>query len=178
MDRNTGASGSPRQIHQRAATRGHDLLRTRTGVGAEIIDQYHLARTQCGRQHLLQIRGKRQPINATRNDQGWTHPLSAQGGNRGRVDRRIARHRSHRTLPDWCPGVGRGQIQIAADFINHDDLAGIEVGLLECKQRACPPIAFTGNYGLFFRDQPRRRIARAMVQELSEVPWSSFHWAA
>lgn len=63
----------------------------------------------------------------------------------------------------------RCHVQIAADLVNHDNLACIPFGLLKRKCGAFPGITFGGDQGLFLRDQPRRRMARAMVQELRGV---------
>jgi len=74
--------------------------------------------------------------------------------------------------------MGRVHIQIAAELIEHHQIGRIKGRLLECKQRTRPRIAFGGDQCLFFRDQPKRRMARAMVQALRVVPWSAFHWVA
>ena len=64
----------------------------------------------------------------------------------------------------------RGQVQVAADLVNYDDLRRIQLGLLEGKCGTLPGITFGSDQRLFFRDQPIRRIARARVQVLSDVP--------
>ena len=66
--------------------------------------------------------------------------------------------------------MGWVQIQIAAEFVQHHQVGRIQGGLLERKGGACPGIAFGRDQSLFFRDQPRRRIARPIVQVLSGVP--------
>jgi len=91
-------------------------------------------------------------------------------GNRGGIERCIARCAGEGTFAHWRPSVRWREVQIAADLINHHDLRRIEIGLLERKCGAEPGIAFGSNQRLFFRDQPIRRIARARVQVLNEVP--------
>jgi hypothetical protein len=66
--------------------------------------------------------------------------------------------------------MGWGHVEIAADFVNDHDLGSIQIGLLHGKRGAHPPIAFSSDYRLFFRDQHNRRMARAIVHVLSEVP--------
>ena len=91
-------------------------------------------------------------------------------GNCGGIDWRIAWYACHGTFAERSPSVRWGQVQIATHLVNHDDLGRIQVGLLERKCGALPGITFGGDQGLFLRDQPRRRIARARVHGLSRVP--------
>lgn len=94
----------------------------------------------------------------------------AERGNRGGIEWRIAWCSCARTLADGSPSVGWSQIQVAAYLVNHDDLAGIKLGLFKRKYGALPGITFRGDQRLFLRDQPIRRSARPNVQALSCVP--------
>ena len=159
-----------RQIHQSTATGGHNRLGPGAGVGAEVIGNDDLAEAQGGGQDPCQIGCKRHPIAATHHDHGGSHAGRRDRSNRGRIDRGVAWDGGDRPCAHRGPRMGRGHVQITANFVNDDQLRGIEIGLLHGKRGARPWIAFGGDYRLFFRDQPSRRMARAIVHELSVVP--------
>jgi hypothetical protein len=71
--------------------------------------------------------------------------LMSERGNRGGIERRIAWRSCQRTFAHRSPSVRRGQVQVAADLVNHDDLGRIKVGLLERKCGALPGITFGGD---------------------------------
>ena len=136
----------------------------------QIIDQHYLAWLQRRRQDLGEIGLERQPIHTAFHHQCWPHSLMGERGNRGGIERRVAWCACHSSFAERRPSVRRGKVEVAADLVNHDDLGRIQIGLVERKCGALPGIAFGSDQRLFFRDQPIRRIARARVQMLSDVP--------
>ena len=135
-----------------------------------IIDQHHLTWVQRWSQDLGEIALKSQLIDAAFHNQCRSHSLMGERSNRSGIARRIAWCTCDGTFANRSPSVCRGEVEIAPDLVNHHDLVCIQVGLLKRKCSTSPGIAFGSNQRLFFRDQPIRRIARARVQVLSEVP--------
>ena len=100
-------------------------------------------------------------------------------GQTARADQRAVRWRIARqfgisTLPSWRSPIARGQIDIQADSVNHYEVDGRNIGDAQSKDSTRPFVALTGDQALFFRDQPKRRIARPNVHSLKVVVWSAF----
>lgn len=142
------------QIDQPTAAGRDNRLRTWAGMRTEVIDNDDLSWTARWNQYLFQIGGEGDLISTTADDQRRFHALMRDGGNRGGIDGRVARYPSHGTFADRSPGMAGSHVQIAANLVNHDDLRGIEIRLLQRKRDACPGIAFGSDDRLFCATTP------------------------
>jgi hypothetical protein len=97
-------------------------------MDAQIIHDHELSRTQRRRENLFDVGFEGEPIGSTRNEQGRANPRKGQGGNESRVRWRVARHIAHRPLSARSPRVARREIQVAAAFVNDDDILRRDAG--------------------------------------------------
>ncbi len=110
--------------------------------------------------------------------QSWSHACQRARADQRGVAWSVARQFGVGTLTAWCSTLARCQIDVQADFVNHHKVARGDLGDAQSEGCTCPLVALTGDQALFFRDHPKRRMARPSVHGLSVVAWSAFQrWA-
>src|SRR5262249_21522191 len=132
----------------------------------EVAAQAEFAWTQAGDEEVLDIQRKDLSINRPFNQQRGANTLHAQGADHREIAPVVKRFGHLHSLAARGPGVGTGQGQVEAEFVQEDQGFTPQRPLALLERGALLGVGLGGALGLFFAARPGSCTPRQMVRRL------------
>ena len=118
------------------------LADRRSLVAAQIVQHDHVSRSQCRRQHVVDVNKEVLGIHRSIEQPGRFEPVVAQGGHEGHRVPASVRSLALQPFPTWCPSAQRRHVSLGPGLVDEDQAGGINPPLI-----ASPLSAAAGDVG-------------------------------
>src|SRR5215210_198066 len=161
------------QVNQRAASRLHEGPDPLVPVGAEVVHNDHLARTQRRREHPLDVGLEDRLGRGTHHRHARPHPLGPHARQERRVLAAVPWNLAVGSLAPGRPGPKPRHGRVSPAFVHEHQAPGIQTPYPFVPARPFSFVALGGREGLFLSGSPKRPKARLRLETETARPCSS-----
>jgi hypothetical protein len=147
----------------------------RSVVGAEVVHDDELAWSEGRPEDVTYVAHKAVGGHGSIESQAWSDPFERERRDHGHVLATVHRRWCCGPYATRCPGMRRGEAQMASRLVQEDEVLGTDCGHSRSPGGTRRLIPLTRRQRLFFRVQFRRLIVRLIVAVLTATPAVSRH---